>query len=198
LLKLRSRPFEKVWVRILREAGIRIRENVLLRDTGVEVDPADRRNIEIVATGLPMEHGIPVAVDATMVSPLHADGTIYDRADSVPGIALHRARRAKAETYPELAASPQLRLLTVAIETGGRMNGEARALLKTLAAQRAESEPLAMRSAIARSFRRRWLTMASVVVQDSLAATLLDDGVGLLDVPVESSPLGVHMWLDDR
>ena len=198
LLKLRSRPFEKVWVRILREAGIRIRENVLLRDTGVEVDPADRRNIEIVATGLPMEHGIPVAVDATMVSPLHADGSIYDRADSVPGIALHRARRAKAETYPELAASPQLRLLTVAIETGGRMNGEARALLKTLAAQRAESEPLAMRSAIARSFRRRWLTMASVVAQDSLAATLLDDGVGLLDVPVESSPLGVHMWLDDR
>ena len=86
---------EKIWVRILKEGNIRVRENVLLRDTGVNVDPADRRAIEIVATGLPLEHGIPVAVDATLVSPLHADGIPYPGAATTVGVALRRAEAAK-------------------------------------------------------------------------------------------------------
>ena len=61
----------------------------MVRDMGVPgVLPTDRRQLEIVATGLPLEQGLPMAVDATMVSPLHGDGSAWVDADRVPGISL--------------------------------------------------------------------------------------------------------------
>ena len=178
LLKLRSRPLEKIWVRILREGGARVRENVLLRDTGVAVDPSDGRNIEIVATGLQTAHGLPVAIDTTMVSPLHADGTPFAGAEAIAGVALRRAERHKRSTYSELAASPQLRLLTAGVEAGGRMSSESRKLIKELAVSRSQSELPFLRPSVARAFRNRWVIMASVAAQDALAATSDNDGVG--------------------
>ena len=76
---------------------------------GVPVDPQDGRNIEIVATGLPFHQGIPVAVDATMVSPLRANGLPRPHADVRGGTALGRARGAKERAYPELAELPCFR-----------------------------------------------------------------------------------------
>ena len=65
-LKIRPRPVEKTWARVLRESGARVRENVRLRDTTLpNIDPSDGRHIEIVVTGLPLGRGVPVAVDAT-------------------------------------------------------------------------------------------------------------------------------------
>ena len=55
----------------------RVRDNVLLRDMALgQIDPADQRQIEIVVTGLPFARGLPVAVDATMVSVLHARASV--------------------------------------------------------------------------------------------------------------------------
>ena len=114
-VKLRSRVIEQIWARILREAGGRVRENVLLRDSGIpNIDPADGRKIEIVVTRLPIAHGIPVAVDATIVSPLHANGIPHPIAHSMPGSSLVRAERLNAVTYLELVDSSVLRLETVA------------------------------------------------------------------------------------
>ena len=120
-VKLRSKVVEKTWAIILREAGGRVRENVFLRDTGViGISANDGRHIEVVVTGLPFGHGIPIAVDASIVSPLqHADGTPHVHADTRPGSSLARAEKHKADTYPELLRSSQLRLETVACETGG-------------------------------------------------------------------------------
>ena len=191
ILKARSRPIEKVWVRVLREGGARVRENVQLRDAGIAVEPSDGRNIEIVVTGLPIEQGIPVAVDATMVSPLHADGTPHSGAETRVGVALARGRHDK-----ELLSSPLLRLLAAGIETGGRLSKEALDLLSILASHKAVSEPPALRAAAARAWRARWVTMVSVVCQDSLAATLIDDGVSLLDTALSPEPLSVDVWLD--
>ena len=74
-LKLRSRPLEKCWARVLRESGARVRENFMLRDAGIpSIDPADGRRIEVVATGLPLHAGVPLAIDATLVAPLSAKG----------------------------------------------------------------------------------------------------------------------------
>ena len=196
LLKVRSRPIEKIFARVLREGGARVRENVTLRDAGVPVSPSDHRIIEIVATGVPIEHGIPVAVDATMVSPLHADGTPHPRACAQPGVALARGRRKKQTTYPELLQSSRLRLLTAGIETGGRLSHEALDLFEKLAESKARSEPLALRGAMARAWRARWVTMISTVAQDSLAATLVDDGVAVLDLAQSSGPTSVDVWLD--
>ena len=173
-----------------------MRENVFLRDTGVLVDPADQRAIEIVATGLPLAHGIPLAVDTTMVSPLHADGSIYQDAATQVGVALRRAEKKKRDTYPELVDSAQLRLFTAAMEVGGRLSKDATSLLTDLACLRSQSEPSALRASAARSLRRRWLTMISVVSQDAFAATLLNDGVAFLDVPMCPMPHAVDLWLD--
>jgi len=58
-LKLRSRPLERTWARVLREAGGRVRENLWLRDAGLPgIDPGDGRRIEVVATGLPVARGM--------------------------------------------------------------------------------------------------------------------------------------------
>ena len=68
----RARPVEKAWARVFREAGARVRENVFLRDTqlpGIAAD--DGRRLEITATGLPLHRGVPLGVDASVVSPLH-------------------------------------------------------------------------------------------------------------------------------
>ena len=59
----------------MREAGAEVREHVFLRDTALDnIDPSDGRRIEVVASGLPIARGIPIAIDATLVSPLRADG----------------------------------------------------------------------------------------------------------------------------
>ena len=98
-LKLRSRPVEKTWARVLREAGARVRENVFLRSTTLPgIDPSDGRHIEIVATGLPVCSGVPLAVDATVVSPLQGDGTPRPRAAQVAGVALATAEANKRRT----------------------------------------------------------------------------------------------------
>ena len=174
-----------------------MRENVFLRDTALpNIDPRDGRCIEIVATGLPIAQGIPVAVDATLVSPLRSDGQPFPRADWQPGASFSRAEQQKRNTYLELVDSPVLQLITVASETGGRINRQAVQLLTDAAISRARSEPVVLRSSAARSWRTRWLTMISVCIQDALAATLVNDGIGLLDAPDGPAPLAVDVWLN--
>ena len=196
-LRLRSRPIEQIWIRILREAGIRLRENVYLRDTTLpNIDPADNRRIEIVATGLPANKGIPLAIDATLVSPLHADGSPLDNAVSAPGTALRNAERGKRMTYPELVTSPFLRLYTVATEIGGRQNRNATDLLIYASHYRARNDPPVLRSASARAWQQRWQTMLSVTVQDALVATLTEDTFPLLDASHGYAPQPTDVWLD--
>ena len=179
---------EKIWARILREAGGRVRERVLLRDTSVpNIDPSDGRHIEVVVTGLPFAHGIPLAVDCTVVSPLHADGTIWPNANCQPGISFVRL------TYPELIDSNVLRLVVVASEVGGRLNSAGCQLLKVAAAHRAEREPLALRAQAARNWESRWLCFLAVACQNAIAATLVDDGSRFVGGHGCVEPLNVDM-----
>ena len=137
-MKLRAVPLEKMWARILREAGARVREHFFLRNAGIEsISPQDGRHIEIVATGLPLHRGVPLAVDATLVSPLHADGSPQPGAASEAGASLRRAEHSKQTTYPELVDSARLRLVTAAMEAGGRSNEAAQQLLSAAAVVRA-------------------------------------------------------------
>ena len=196
-LTLRARPLEKTWARVLREAGARVRERVFLRDAAVPgIVPSDGRHIEIVASGLPFGNGVPVAVDATLVSPLHANGIPFARADVKPGVALARAEKAKRDKYPELVGSPVLRLVTVASETGGRFNGEAYKLLDAAATAKVRSLPRPLQASAARAWRARWLTLLSVSVQCSLAATLVNEGTATLDAVDGGVPDPVQVWLD--
>ena len=69
-LRVRAAPMEKAWARVFREAGARVQENVYLRDMRLDgIRASDGRRIEIVATGLPLAHRVPLACDCTMTSP---------------------------------------------------------------------------------------------------------------------------------
>ena len=108
---------------MFREAGARVLDDVLLRDTSLPgIAAHDGRKVEILATGLPLERGVPLAVDATLVSALHADGRPWPRAAERDGVAIQRAEDAKRRTYWELVRSDVVRLVTVACETGGRLS----------------------------------------------------------------------------
>lgn len=84
---------------MLRESSARVRENVHLSDAGLgNIEPGDGRRIEIVATGLPLERGVPLAVDVSVVSPLHADGTPWAGADVRAATACKRGEAKKRRT----------------------------------------------------------------------------------------------------
>ena len=134
-----------------------MRENVKLRDCGIPgIDPSDGRNIEVVVTGLPLAHGIPVAIHASLVSPLHADGSPHDHAANQPGASLRRAERSKDDTYPELVNSSQLRLETVACEISGRINGRANFILDVISAAKVRCDPAFRQKFMMLWWRHRW------------------------------------------
>ena len=105
---------ERMIARCFREAGARVRERVYVRDLNVpNVDSNDNRHIEVIAEGLPLYHGRQIVIDATLVSPLTANGqprTVYVdgtalHTDRVDGAALQNAEKTKRMVYADVAAS---------------------------------------------------------------------------------------------
>ena len=142
------------------------------------------------------QNGIPLAVDCTVVSPLHANGTIWPNADIRAGASFVRAIDSKHLTYAELIDSNVLRLVVVVSEVGGQLNSTGCQLLKVAANHRAVREPLALRSQAARNWESRWLGFLSVATQDALASTLVDDGPRFSSGHGCVEPLSVDVWLD--
>ena len=134
----------------------------------------DSRRLEIVATGLPLFHGVPLGVDVTIVSPLHADGSIWHGADTKNGAAINRAEAAKRSTYPELVDSGELRLTTLACEVGGRWSQACVDLVRLLASARARDAPPRLQASARLAWESRWWSMLSVCLQDALAATMVE------------------------
>ena len=181
-VRRRARPLGRTWARVLREAGARVQENVLLRNMSLPgISPADGRVLEIVATGLPLFRGVPLGVDVTLVSPLHADGEPWAHADTVSGVAVRRGEHSKDVTYPELVESDVVRLTTLACEVGGRWGPASADFIAGLAAARARASPKFLQLSARLAFERRWWALLSCAQQDALAATLVDDAVPLLD-----------------
>ena len=87
--------------------------------------PWTTEDSKVVADGLTLFRGAQLAIDTTMVSPLHRDGSARRRAADVDGAALEAARRRKERTYPELAGDGgRARLVVLAAEVGGRWSTE--------------------------------------------------------------------------
>ena len=103
VLGRRGFALESAIARVCREAGGRVTQNVMVRDLDLaEPQPADGRRLEVVLDGLPLFGGCQLAVDATIVSVLHCDGSPHQGAENIDGVVLERARRRKERTYPEL------------------------------------------------------------------------------------------------
>ena len=188
-VRRRAKPLERTWARIFREAGARVVENAYLRDMGLGLPASDNRRLEILATSTTLAGGIPIGVDSTCYSVLHADGSPWKDAATIPGIALKRADSSKATTYSILVDSPIVRLLTLACETGGRWSEDCVKTVATLAAARARSSPEHLQRQARLAFERRWWSLLSIAQEDALATTLVDDGIITLDGYDSSIPL---------
>ena len=107
----------------------------------------DDRRLEVVADGLPLFHGVQLAIDTTLVSPVRADGAPRRQCATRDGSALDQARRTKERRYPELTGEyGRARLVVLACETGGRWSEEAHDFLLHLARAKARSEPPEIRA----------------------------------------------------
>ncbi len=189
LLQRRAVPLERAWRRVLREAGARIVPQQLLRDMDVALQSAeDGRRLDVVAYGLQVYGGVPICGDATMVSPLHSDGTPWRGAPASNGLRLRAARRRKEVVYPELVAGASGRLVLLGCEIGGRWAPEALELLRRLARQRCSQAPSLLRRAATFAWHRRWLCHLGVAAQTALAASLAEPTALLAAGPDASPP----------
>ncbi len=181
-VKLRATPIEQAVARICREAGARVRSNVFLRNLNVATEPNDRRQLEVIASGLPVLGGSQLAIDVTLRSPLQCNGEPRAQADWCDGATAEAARADKEAEYPELATGARCRLVVLALETGGRFSRELGEFLRQLAHARSLAAPSFLRAATAAAYERRWSPMLAVSATSSDLANL-------------ASPQGREPWL---
>ena len=176
MLGRRGFALESVGARICREAGARVSTNVFVRDLDLLAPNVhDARRLEIVAEGLPLYGGAQLAVDTTLVSAHHCDGTATPGAAHVDGAALVVARRRKERAYPELVGTrSRAKLVVLAGEVGGRWSEETATFLRLLAVARARSESALMRRRAEQAWRMRWGGMLACAAARAFAASLLE------------------------
>ena len=165
---------ESIGARICREGGARVSTNVHVRDLDI-LAPEVHDGMEIIAEGLPLFGGAQLAVDMTLVSAHHCDGSARARAARVDGIALEAARRWKERTYRELVGPrSRAKLVVLAGEVGGCWSAETSTFLRLLAAARARSETPVLRKRAEQAWWLRWSTMLACTAARAFAASLLE------------------------
>ena len=81
----------------------------------------DSRRLEVAVDGLPLFGGAQLALDTTLVSALHCDGSARRGASHNEGVAISMAERRKEQRYPELVGPrARARLVVLAMEVGGK------------------------------------------------------------------------------
>ena len=179
--KLRTRGVgpERTVARICREAGALVRCNVKLRDMNVMVPAMDEREVEVVASGLLLQHGAQLAIDVTLRSALTSFGIACTNAVGANGAVLEKARRDKEAKHAELVNGARCHPVVMAIETGGRWSNEALDFVADLAAAHSrEAQPALQRSTFL-AWRRRWTRMLAVSCSRAFAASLISAGTAL-------------------
>ena len=178
---------------MLREAGATVGRNQKLADMRLPgVHASDKRKIEIVAKHLPLYRGLPLVLDATIVSPLRANGQPRPRAAVIDGVAITAIENDKHTKYPELTHSSECKFLVLADEIGGRWSETSNKLIRDLARVKSRSAAPRLRRSMAFAWENRWWGMLSIALQDILAATLVDDAPRMLHAwEGTGPPLGV-------
>ena len=174
MLGRRGFAVESAAAQICREAGARVSTNVLMRDLDLGVPVGDTRRLE-VADGLHIFCGMQVAVDTTLVSTLHCDGTPQRGSPVEDGIVVAAAKRRKVRTYPEFSGPrSRARLLVLAGEVAGRWSKETLTFLSKLAKAKSCSEPQLLKRRAEQAWRMRWCSILCCAAARAFAASLLD------------------------
>ena len=149
--------------------------NVMLRD--LDISPphsSDGRRLEVVAEGLCLFGGCQLALDATVVSTLHGDGTHRRKADVEDGVALKEARRSKQATYPELCRGDgRARFVVIAGEVGGKWSQETKDFLWCLACEKSNSSPRLLQGSARVGWYRRWCCLLACSTAKAVACSLV-------------------------
>ena len=142
----------------------------------------------MTADGLSLWQGAQLAIDTTLVSPLHRDGSARRGAAS-RRIGTGTSQRRKEATCPELVGDDgRARLVVLAAETGGRWSTETPQFLRGLAKGKAETAPLLMQNRVKAASLRRWSCILACSATRAFALSLLErrpnPGTGV-DIPSE-------------
>ena len=105
---------ERAWIRV---AGQVIPQQWLAHTTAPNVEPTDRRRLDLIVYGA-TPTGPALCRDAALVSPLARTGQPQPCSAESDGAALRKAERRKRATYPELALGGPQRLIVLGTEVG--------------------------------------------------------------------------------
>ena len=162
---------EQALCQVLREAGATARRQPFLRDLAVPgVAADDARQLDVVASGLPVYGGRTLVLDATLRSPLTGAGHVRFDAHAEDGATFPRARVDKEHKYPELLTQElRIKFIVAAAEVGGRYNDEVVDLVRQLVAHRASRFAPALRQSMRVILARRYWGILSVATQRAVA-----------------------------
>ena len=191
LVRRRARLLEDAFFQFFKKAGSQVRKKQFVHDLGLGTSTTDNRQIEIVAYGLPLHHGVPLWCDATIVSPLDSRGRVKYNSHRRSGAALRNAEGRKRRRYPELLRSRGAKFLVLGAEAGGRWSDDVIFLLPSLAFSRAEASPALLRGSVRHACLARWWSLLSIPVQKTIAATFLDDCARYHFATTSIAPLGI-------
>ena len=156
----------------------------------------DTRQLDFACFGLHRVFGgLPLASDATIVSPISATGLPHPGCAEDPDKVFARAEEAIVRDYDVVARGGRAVLLCLASSVGGRWNATTRSLLKQLVEYHAREQPPVLRRSVELALTRRWWAVLSVARDEALAASLdpsdlvPERGLPPLDV--------VDVWLRD-
>ena len=118
---------------------------------------------------------VQLAIDTTLVSPLHADGSARPGAAQNDGVALRVARRHKERRYAELTGRNNgCRLVVLAGEVGGRWSDEIRTFIRLLARFKARAEPPLLRKRVEQAWKLQWWSLLSCAAAQAFAFSLVE------------------------
>ena len=164
---------ESAVAQICREGGA-LSTNVMLQD--LDISPphsSDGRRLEVVAEGLCLFGGCQLALDGTVVSTLHGDGTHRRKADVEDGVALKEARRSKEATYPELCRGDgRARLVVIAGEVGGRCLKKQRTSCGVWL-EKSKYSPRLLQGSVRVGWCRRWCCFLACSTGKAVACSLV-------------------------
>ena len=162
----------------------------------IAICPAtDARRLDFAVFGLPIFGGLSLCADATIVSPISVEGVPHPGCAEDADAVFAAAIREKRNTYRDLVESNRCEFLVLAAGTGGRRHEDCIHLVTALARHRAASAPAVLRRSMQLAFQRRWWSLLSVALHNSIA-TALDPTLDIAEgtFPVASA---IDVWVRD-
>ena len=188
----RHKTMISAWKQVFVEAGASIPDrNVerLLRDTHIPMDTHDNRRLDLIASGLNVDNGLPLFCDVTILSSISRDGRPRPGTSNSSGSLLDGARRENDATYSPVLESGLGSLYCLGHDVYGRWGQQAVKLLPKLARERARGTHSRLRKGMMLSLQARWAGIISIALQKSVAAAVLrTEGADLATTLLEPCP----------